>query len=105
MRQNIIAARAAVFVWVVSFARFPAACGPVPDRLNQARHLAAAAAAVGVVAVLAEAAGHEKPVLFPFLFLVGRELHPPVLHRPEARSADEVLVVRLLAVGLAQPRP
>jgi len=69
---------------VASCFRLPAGHVPGRDRLRQARHLAAAA--VAAVAVVAEAVDHEPPAFF----LVGRALHSPVLHQPEARSADDV---------------
>ena len=69
---------AVAFLLVASCFHLPAARGPGRDRLRQARHLAAAAAAAGAVA--AEAADHERPAFF----LVGRALHPHVLHQPEA---------------------
>jgi len=87
------------FLLVASCFHLPAAHDPGHDRLRQARHLAAAAAVAG--AVVAEAADRKRPAFFLF----GRAPHPPVLHRPEARPAGGVLVVRLPEVGLAQLRP
>ena len=87
------------FLLVASCFHLPAAHDPGHDRLRQARHLAAAAAVAG--AVVAEAADRKRPAFFLF----GRAPHPPVLHRPEARTADGIQVVRLPEVGLAQLRP
>ena len=53
---KIIAALAVAFLLVASCFHLPAARAPGCDRLRQARHLAAAAAAAG--AVVAEAADH-----------------------------------------------
>ena len=74
---KIIAAVAVAFLLVASCFRLPAVLVRARDRLLQARHLAAAAAAAG--AVVAEAAERERPAFF----LVGRALHPWLLH-PEA---------------------
>ena len=80
----------------------PAARAPALDRLRPARPLAAAAAAAAdAVAVVTEAADHEPPAFF----LVGRALHPPVLHPPEARSADAIVVVHLPEVGFLRLLP
>ena len=84
---------------VASCFHLPAARDPGHDRLRQVRHRAAAAGAAD--AVVAEAADHKRPAFF----LSGPAPHPPVLHRPEARPADGMLVVRLPEVGLAQLRP
>ena len=78
--RKIIADVAVAFPLVASF-HLPVVRGPGRDRLRQARHLAAAAVAAGVVA--AEAADREQPGFF----LVGRALHPHFLHQPEAGSA------------------
>src|SRR5262245_26017951 len=82
---KIIAAVVEAFLLVASCFHLPAARDPGHDRLRQARHLAAAAAAAG--AVVAEAADRKRPAFFLF----GRAPHPPVLHRPEARTADGIL--------------
>jgi hypothetical protein len=50
---------------------------------------------------VAEAADHKRPAFFLF----GRAPHLPALHRPEARSADAILVVQLPEVGLVQLPP
>ena len=91
---------AEAFLLVVFAAHLAAA--PVPGRgqLPQARHLVAAAAAAAG-AVVAEAADHEHPAFC----LVERALHPPVLHRPEARPADAIRQAALREVGRAQLRP
>ena len=92
-------ASALVLVFLLFVFHLPAAGGPGLDWLREARHPAAAAAAAGAVA--AEAADHWRSEFFLF----GRAPHRPVLHRPEARTADGILVVRLPEVGLAQLRP
>ena len=79
--RKIIADVVVAFLLVASF-HLPVVRGPGRDRLRQARHLAAAAVAAGVVAA-AEAADRERPGFF----LVGRALHPHFLHQPEAGSA------------------
>jgi len=91
---------AEAFLLVVFAAHLAAAAVPGRGQLPQARHLVAAAAAAAG-AVVAEAADRKRPAFFLF----GRAPHPPVLHRPEARPAGGVLVVRLPEVGLAQLRP
>ncbi len=82
--DKIIAALAVAFVLVVFSSHLPAAPVPARDRLRQARRLAAAAAAVVVVVVVvvvvAAAAERERPAFF----LVGRALHPQVVHPTEA---------------------
>jgi len=87
---------------LVVFAAYLAAA-PVPGRgqLPQARHLVAAVAAAAAGAAVAEAADHEHPAFC----LVERALHPPVLHRPEARPADAIRQAALREVGRAQLRP
>ena len=67
-------ASARVLVFLLFVFQPPAARGPRLDRLGQARHLAAAAAAAG--AVVAEAADHKRSAFFLF----GRAPHP-VRHR------------------------
>ena len=96
---KIIAALVEAFLLVASCFDLPAARDPGHVRLRQARHLADAAGAAG--AVVAEAADRKRSAFFLF----GRAPHPPVLHQPEARPADGILVVRLPEVGLAQLRP
>ena len=88
------------FLLVASCFHLPAARDPGYDRLRQAACRRVAAAGAAGVAV-AEAADHKRPAFF----LSGRAPRLPVLHRPEARLADGVLVVRLPEVGLAQLRP
>ena len=74
---KINAALAVAFLLVVSSVHLRAVRGLGRDRLRQARHLAAAAAAAG--AVVAVAVERERPAFF----LVGRALHPRVLHQTE----------------------
>ena len=85
---------------VVFAAHLAAAAVPGRGQLPEGRHLVAAAAAAAD-AVVAEAADHEHPAFF----LVGRALHPPVLHRPEARPVDAIRQGDLREVGRAQLRP
>src|SRR5262249_50418424 len=103
---KIIAALVEAFLLVASCFDLPAARDPGHDRLRQARHLADAAGAAG--AVVAEAADPKRSAFFFFFRSphppVLRPLPPPVLHQPEARPADGILVVRLPEVGLAQLR-
>jgi len=68
---------------VVCF-HLPAVHGPGCDRLLQARHLAAAAAAAD--AVVAEAADRERRASF----LVGRAVPLRLLHQATAGPADEL---------------
>ena len=74
--DKIIADLAVAFLLVVSSFHLPAARVPGRDRLKQARLLVAAAAA----GARAAAAERERPAFF----LVGRALHPQVLHQTEA---------------------
>jgi hypothetical protein len=85
---------------VVFAAHLAAAAVPGRGQLPQARHLVAAAAAAAG-AVVAEAADPEHPAFC----LVERALHPPVLHRPEARPADAIRQAAPREVGRAQLRP
>ena len=95
---------------VVSASRLRAVLVSGRDRLRQAGHRAAAAIAVAVAvaagaaaavvgaatgAVAPQAADHKRPASFH----VGRALHPPVLHRQEARTVGGVLVVDLREVA------
>ena len=75
---KIIMASAGVLVLVLFVSHLPAVRVPGLDRLRQARHLAAAAAAAG--AVVAEAADHERSAFFLF----GRAPHPWLRHQEAA---------------------
>ena len=94
-------------VWVVFDVRLPAARVPGRDRLTQARRLVVVAAAAVVVdaagARTAAPAELDRPAAA--FFLAGRALHLHVLHRPEARPADGLLMVRLREVGLVHAVP